>query len=70
MVGQRERERCRKKRRVLVTEGAIRVCMYMCVYEREREREREFSWRKQAVQLCVCCFWSHAKNLQPATGTQ
>lgn len=39
----------------------IRVCV--C------EGEREFSWRKQAVQLCVCCIWSHAKNLLLATGT-
>lgn len=39
----------------------IRVCV--C------EGEREFSWKKQAVQLCVCCIWSHAKNLLLATGT-
>lgn len=37
------------------TEGEIRVCM--CA------GEREFSWRKQAVQLCVCCIWSCAKYL-------
>lgn len=54
-------ESCRK-RCVLATEtgGEIRV---VCV------REREFSWRTQAVQLCVCCIWSHAKNVWPATGT-
>lgn len=50
------RERC-----VLVRPREIRVCV--C------EGEREFSWREQAVQLCVCCIWSHAKNLLLATAT-
>lgn len=43
------------------TESEIRVCVY--------DGEGEFSWRKQAVQLCVCCVWCHAKSLLPATGT-
>lgn len=43
------------------TEGEIRVSV--C------DGEREFSWRKQAVQLCVCCIWFRAKNLLLATGS-
>lgn len=46
----------RRKRRVLATETEIRVCV--CVGE---------GWRNQAMQLCVCCIWSHAKNLLLAT---
>lgn len=55
-------------------EGCTERCVFVAETERDKslcvcEGEREFSWKKQAVQLCVCCIWSHAKNLLLATGT-